>query len=209
MQNQPSLSANRQPFQPYNLLALPLELSRMMETLMTAGAESLMPFGSSLGMLSPLRIDVVEAESELQLVAEMPGFRAQDIDVQLEGQELRISGHKRGDAQHQSDRFHIKERSFGQFSRTVVLPFQADVEQVSADFCNGVLTLRVPKPEALKRAQHIKVRDRTQEAQVPTTHLEPSANGLRPGIASRDDGDSQADGDGDAYEADVNQQDGR
>ncbi len=205
MRNHHPLSPSHQAFQPYTLLSLPLELSRMMETFMSAGAGSLMPFGSSMGMLSPVRIDVLEDEAELQLVAEMPGIEAQDIDVQLDGQELRISGHKHGESQPQPDRVHLKERSFGHFSRTVVLPFQADVEQVSADFCNGILTLRVPKPEAIKRTQHIKVRDRTKEAEVPATHLEPSANGLRPGIAPREDNVSQAEDDVDGEDADVNQ----
>lgn len=196
MHNQPSLSPSRQNLQPYNLLSLPLEFSRMMETFMS-GAGSLMPFGSPVGMMSPVRIDVTEDESQLQLVAEMPGMQARDIEVQLEGQELRISGEKCGDSSSQIDRVHLKERSFGHFSRTVVLPFTADVEQVSADFCNGILTLRVPKPEASQRAHQIKVRERTNERDemgVPATHLEPSPNGLRPGIGQRsetEDGDGE------------------
>lgn len=186
MQNHHALSPRNPGAHPYSLLSLPLELSRMMETFMSS-AGGLMPFSAPLGLLSPVRIDVLEDESALQLVAEMPGVRAQDIDVELEGQELRISALKNGQTQHDGDRVHLQERSFGRISRTVVLPFQADVEQVCADFCNGVLTLRVPKPASLKRAQHIQVRDRSRssadDAEVPSTHLEPSADGLRPGIA--------------------------
>lgn len=202
MQNHSSLSPSRQNLQPYNLLSLPLELSRMMETFMS-GAGGLMPFGSPMGMLSPVRIDVTEDASQLQLVAEMPGMQARDIDVQLEGQELRISGEKNGESHSQVDRVHLKERSFGHFSRTVVLPFTADVEQVSADFCNGILTLRVPKPEATQRAHQIKVRERTNDRDdmgVPATHLEPSPNGLRPGIGQRAETED-CDGDGEQGES--------
>lgn len=198
MQNHHNLPTHRQHIQPHDLLSLPLELSRMMETFMST-AGGLMPFASPMGMLSPVRIDVTEGDAQLQLVAEMPGIQARDIDIQLEGQELRISGHKDGEAHNQLDRVHLKERSFGHFSRTVVLPFAADVEQVSADFCNGILTLRVSKPESTQRAQHIKVRDRTSEAGVPTTHLEPSADGLRPGIGPQGKTDKPAHDKGDGH----------
>lgn len=187
MQTQHHLSPRRPGIQPYDLLSLPLEFGRMMETFIS-GTGTLLPFNSPMGLLSPVRIDVLEDESALQLVAEMPGVEIQDIDVELEGQQLTISGHKNGESHQHIDRFHIKERSFGHFSRTVLLPFPTDAQQVSADFCNGVLTLRVPKPEAFKQAQHIRIRDRGREVGVPTTHLEPSPNGLRPGIGAPEDG---------------------
>src|SRR3989344_5998347 len=110
--------------QPYNLFSLPLEWGRMMEAFIS-GAGSLTPFGSPMGLLSPVRIDVLEDESAFELVAEMPGVQAQDIDVELEGQELRISAQKNGESQHQSDRFHLKERSFGSFSLSAMQPFPA------------------------------------------------------------------------------------
>lgn len=182
MMNHHATSSGSTGLQPFDLLSLPIGLSRMMESFMS-GAGHLMPFNPSLGMLSPLRIDVTEDDSALQLVAEMPGVQARDIHVELEGQALRISGHKDAEMDQRGERIHLKERSFGHFTRTVLLPFPAYVEQVCAEFCNGVLTLRVPKPEALKRPQHIPVRDRTREPSVPSTYLEPSANGLRPGIA--------------------------
>lgn len=191
MQNHHALSPRTPGSQPYSLLSLPLELSRMMETFMSS-AGGLMPFSAPLGLLSQVRIDVLEDESALLLVAEMPGVRAQDIDVELEGQELRISALKNGQTRHDGDRVHLQERSLGRISRTVVLPFHAEAEQVCADFSNGVLSLRVPKPASLKRAQHIQVRDRSRslddEVEVPSTHLEPSADGLRPGIAPREGG---------------------
>lgn len=188
MQNHFPLSPKNHSPQPFNPMSLPLEFGRMMETFMS-GTARLMPFGSATDLLSPVRIDVIEDESALQLVAEMPGIAVQDIDVELEGQQLRVSGQKNGAPRQDIDHVHLKERSFGRFSRTVVLPFLADVEQVSADFCNGILTVRVSKPESLQRAQHIQVRDRTRESQlssVPNTHLEPTPDGLRPGIGARD-----------------------
>lgn len=192
-------------FQSYSLLSLPLELSRMMETFMS-GAAGLTPLRSPMDLLSSVRLDVTEDESAWQLVAEMPGIQLQDIDVELDGRELRISGHKGGESRSQVDQVHLNERSFGHFSRTVVLPFQADVEKVCADFCNGVLTLHVPKPAALRRTQHIHVRDRSRDGQltsVPSTHMEPSADGVRPGIGAMQapGTDAQTQGDVDQDEA--------
>lgn len=62
MQTQHPLSSPSQGLQAYNLLSLPLELSRMMETFMS-GAGGLMPFSSPLGLLSPVRIDVIEDDT--------------------------------------------------------------------------------------------------------------------------------------------------
>lgn len=203
MQTQHHLSPRNPGLQPYDLLSLPLEFGRMMETFIS-GTGGLLPFSSPMGLLSPVRIDVLEDDSALQLVAEMPGVEIHDIDVELEGQQLTISGQKNGESHQHIDRFHLKERSFGHFSRTVLLPFPADAQQVSADFCNGVLTLRVPKPEAFKQAQHIRIRDRAREGGVPSTHLEPSPNGMRPGIGAREDDHDSGEEAGEGEGTDIN-----
>jgi HSP20 family protein len=79
----------------------------------------------------------VETENELVLKADLPDLKLEDIDVCVENQTLSIKG----------------ERSFGSFVRSFAVPSSVDTEHVSADYKNGVLTVKLPKKEAAKPKQ--------------------------------------------------------
>jgi HSP20 family protein len=119
-------------------------------------------FGRSMGgMLAP-RIDVSETDQELRLSVELPGVDEKDIDVSLVGDQLTIKGEKKSEQQDKQDDdgrvFHRVERSYGAFRRSMTLPFEADPDNVSADFKNGVLTVTLPKPAgALDQAKTRKI----------------------------------------------------
>jgi HSP20 family protein len=81
--------------------------------------------------------------------AELPGVKKQDLDVQVRGDTLRIQG-KKTIAYDESASIHRRERAAGQFDRTVTLPDEIDSAKVSADFRDGVLTLRLPRAESAK-----------------------------------------------------------
>ena len=82
--------------------------------------------------------------------AEMPGVRAEDIDISLEGDMLTISGERGSDEWPEGAQVHRKERGFGKFSRTVKLPYAVDTDKVEASFKNGVLNMTLPQVEAEK-----------------------------------------------------------
>jgi HSP20 family protein len=93
--------------------------------------------------------DVVELDDEIQVIAELPGVRLDDLDLTLEANVLTISGEKqdlRGETERQG-RYHLFERRWGRFNRSFVLPREVDHEHVSASFESGVLTVRIPKAE--------------------------------------------------------------
>jgi len=101
------------------------------------------------------RIDVHDAEENLEVTAELPGVKQEDVDLRLEGDMLTISGEKR--QEHEDKKAHFVERSYGSFSRSIQLPFQPDPDQVQADFENGVLRIRLPRQGSQERSRRIKI----------------------------------------------------
>ena len=91
----------------------------------------------------------VWANEDGQIVsAEMPGVHPEDINIDVTGDALSISGERKPDEVAREARFHRRERSYGSFSRTVQLPFMVDTNKVEASFKNGVLIITLPRAEA-------------------------------------------------------------
>ena len=82
--------------------------------------------------------------------AEMPGIRPEDIDIDVTGDALSISGVRQPDEVSKEARYHRRERNYGSFSRTVQLPFMVDTNKVEASLKNGVLLINLPRAEADK-----------------------------------------------------------
>lgn len=95
-------------------------------------------------------MDLVEADDHFVLKADLPGLSEDDVNVEVRDNVLTISGERR--AEHESnDRGWVRvERSFGHFSRSLTLPEHVDADAITAGFENGVLEVRVPKPEERK-----------------------------------------------------------
>jgi HSP20 family protein len=98
-------------------------------------------------------VDIFETENELVLKADVPEVALQDIDVHVENETLTLSGERKFASEDSSKGFHRIERSYGQFTRTFSVPTTVDAEKVSAEYHNGVLTVRLPKKEAAKPRQ--------------------------------------------------------
>jgi HSP20 family protein len=96
------------------------------------------------------RIDVSETETEISIEAEFPGVDEKDIEVLLSDGRLTIKGEKKQEKEEKKKDYHLVERSYGSFARTLGLPFDVDPEQVKARFEKGVLKVTVPKPAEVK-----------------------------------------------------------
>lgn len=92
-------------------------------------------------------MDLVEADDEYVLRADLPGLAKDDLDIEVKDNVLTISGERRAEHEDRREGYHRVERAFGRFSRSLDLPEGIDADAVSADFENGVLEVRVPKPE--------------------------------------------------------------
>lgn len=98
-------------------------------------------------------INIWTNEDGQYLVAELPGVRSEDIDISIKGDMLTISGERSLEDIPASAQFHRQERGFGNFSRTIQLPFAVDVDNVKAGFKEGVLNITLPKAIAEKPRQ--------------------------------------------------------
>jgi HSP20 family protein len=95
-------------------------------------------------------VDVWETENELVLSFDLPGIDEDAIAVELDDDVLTVSGERERTSEHSGERFYRFERRFGTFSRSVTLPPGVQEEAISADYRNGVLEIRIPKPEEQK-----------------------------------------------------------
>ena len=102
-------------------------------------------------------LDLSETPDAVQVRMDVPGVKAADLEIQINGNLLTISG-KREEEKEEKDRtFHRIERSSGSFSRTVTLPCSVDESKVDAQYKDGTLTVALPKtPEAKARKIQVK-----------------------------------------------------
>ncbi len=121
------------------------------------GGGELAPF---TGAAAP-KIDVSESKDAIDVTAELPGVDEKDIDVSLSDGVLTIRGEKKTsrDETDKDKNWHVVERSYGSFTRSIALPFDPDMDKVEAKFENGVLNIKLPKPpEAAKKQQKIEIK---------------------------------------------------
>ena len=95
-------------------------------------------------------INIWTNEDGQVISAEMPGVHPDDIDIDVTGDALSISGERKPDEIAKEAHYHRHERSYGLFSRTVQLPFMVDTNKVEASFKNGILMISLPRAEADK-----------------------------------------------------------
>src|SRR5436190_1377751 len=95
-------------------------------------------------------VDVWETEDEIVYAFDLPGIPEEKISVELEDNALTISGERERTGEVKDDRFYRFERRFGTFSRTIGLPQGTSEDGIRADYKNGVLEIRVRKPEEPK-----------------------------------------------------------
>ena len=102
-------------------------------------------------------VDIFQTgEHELVLKAEVPDMAREDIDINIENFVLTIKGEKKAPADVQDEQYHHTERRYGAFSRSFSLPTTVDPNRVSAEYKQGVLTVRLPLREEA-RPRSIKV----------------------------------------------------
>lgn len=97
-------------------------------------------------------IDVVETEDAIEVSAEVPGVKEDDLDVSVSNETLVLKGEKSADHEEKESGYHLIERRYGSFCRQIPLGFAPEDGAVKADFADGILKLRVAKPSTAKAA---------------------------------------------------------
>lgn len=113
-------------------------------------------YGSGRRALRPLQaefapaVDVKETADQLVIKAEVPGMDAQDINISVTGDVLTIKGEKKSEREEKEENYHLVERNYGSFSRSVVMPAAVAMDKIEAKYDKGVLTVTCPKKEEVK-----------------------------------------------------------
>jgi HSP20 family protein len=95
-------------------------------------------------------VDVWETEKDIVLSFDLPGIPEDQVAVELDENVLTVSGQRDRTQEQTGERFYRYERRFGTFSRSVTLPSGVNEDQINASYKDGVLEVRVPKPEEQK-----------------------------------------------------------
>jgi HSP20 family protein len=98
-------------------------------------------------------MNVTEDKDKYYVRAELPGLKADELDISVTGDTLSISGERKHPVEDEKAQYHRREREAGRFSRIVSLPAQIDTGKVEARCTDGVLTVILPKAEAAKPKQ--------------------------------------------------------
>ena len=98
-------------------------------------------------------INLTEDTDNYYVRAELPGIKADALDIQAVGRNLTISGERTIASEGDNVRYHRREREAGKFSRVIGLPGDIDTDKVDAKLANGMLTVTIAKADAAKPKQ--------------------------------------------------------
>jgi HSP20 family protein len=116
------------------------------------------PATSGIGAGAPA-ISVAETSDAFEVTAELAGVDEKDIKVSLDDNQLVISGEKKAESTKDEKNWHVEERSYGSFYRSMLLPFEPEDGAVEAHYDKGVLHLTIKKPaKAVKTTKTIDIK---------------------------------------------------
>ena len=110
---------------------------------------SLLREGGWSGVSAPA-IDMYQTDNEVVVKATIPGFKADQVQINLNGDVLTVKGEARQEDERQERSWHIREQRFGTFERSVALPTAVKTDKAEAVFENGILTITLPKADEVK-----------------------------------------------------------
>lgn len=124
------------------LVSMRRAMDRLMENSVSDERDGTLEWG--------LALDVVEDENEYVVKASLPGVKADDLDITFNKGMLTIRGEIKDESETTKGQYHLRERRYGAFSRSISLPSSVKAEDIQADYHDGVLALKMPKTEEVK-----------------------------------------------------------
>ena len=95
-------------------------------------------------------IDLYQTDDDVVVKAALPGIKAEDVQITVENDVLQLRGEFKSENAQKEATYHIREQRYGSFERSVALPVAVQTEKAQANFENGILTVTLPKAEAVK-----------------------------------------------------------
>ncbi len=110
------------------------------------------------GFETSVATDVIEEDKDFLVKIELPGMKAENIDLSVTGNTITVKGEKQQENELKNESYLRREMAYGSFSRSVTLPETADLDKADASYKDGVLTITVPKnPAAAPRSHKLTV----------------------------------------------------
>ncbi len=100
-----------------------------------------------------LPLDVSETGDAFVIKATVPGLKPEDVQINVHGDTLAIRGESRSEEEKDGERWHLRERRYGAFQRSLTLGTPVEADKAEASYEHGVLTLTLPKAEEAKPRQ--------------------------------------------------------
>ncbi len=137
---------------------LPISARRELESLRREMDRLWENFFGERGGLEPVEgwmpaLDVTETKDNLIVKAELPGIDPKDVEISLSGNILTIKGEKKQEKEEKDENYHLVERRYGSFVRSIRLPVEVQEDKIEASYKNGVLKVVLPKSEKAKRKE--------------------------------------------------------
>jgi HSP20 family protein len=144
------------------------EMDRMFEDFFSGNffGMSMMPWQERSSAVETTRwpqIELAQNGNKLEIRADVPGLKKEDVKVEVHENQLRIWGERRSESERNEGGLYRSERSYGHFSRTIQLPEHANLDSTSASFENGVLKIEIEVPALeARQPRQIEVQDASQ-----------------------------------------------
>ena len=132
------------------------QMARLVEQ-MFGGALRGMPSLEGMGAFNP-NVEVYTTNDSVVIKAELPGIDPNEVNVELTENALHLTGEMKKEEEIKEDNYYRSERSYGHFERVIPLPDRVKEGEAKASFKNGVLTIRAPLAEEIKRPQAHKLK---------------------------------------------------
>jgi len=108
------------------------------------------PITTSGGAVVLPSIDLYQNNDEVMVKAALPGMKPEDVQISVTSNTLTLRGEFKQDESQKETTYHIREHRYGLFERSIPLPTDVQTDKAKADFENGILTITMPKAEAVK-----------------------------------------------------------
>lgn len=96
-------------------------------------------------------VDVIDEGDSIRVVADLPGFNKDEIEIYIEDGSLVIKAEKKEEREEKEKNYILRERKYGEVYRKIMLPTEVDIEKAKANYNNGVLEIILPKTEKVAR----------------------------------------------------------
>jgi HSP20 family protein len=140
-------------------------LQRAMNRLLDDQSVGFRGWGEGNDFNNTLPLDVSESEEAFIVKASIPGIDPDDLEIHLHDNILTIKGESSFEDEEETQQYHLRERHFGSFMRSIALPTAIDRDEIGATCENGVLTLHLPKSQESKPRRISINQSRTIEGQ--------------------------------------------